>query len=1230
MLDTLNWNICGVNPKKATLIAYCKTEKYDVISLQETLIQTGKKFKVNGYNTYTMPCENAHRGLAILVKSSIPVKRIANPISCGNCVEVMAVRLTLSNQTLDIYNIYRNIHHGELELSQLFSHAENTNTLIMGDFNAHHDILCSPQQSNTAGEHIYQSLNDFSRVSLLNNGQSTHVRGGRLDLSFISTILRPFSTWQVHPELTSDHFATRTKVDIQTLPPLPPPPPRWNQNLADWSIFQSELEKWAIEYDPPQNIDQLESDLQETIHAAANKAMPLKSTGNYTYKDSWYYCPEVRVLKTRLNRVRKLYRRRPNAENRELLQTVNIDVQQQLEIIRNEKWMERCSHISNHSTLSEIWKWLKIVSNKNRPKQCRHPQPLQEAERLAVNFSERTKDENLPLETRRLQEQLNPERWRVINNACSQQDDTDQPYTLDELKSAYKKGRDTAPGADKITYTMVRMLGPAGDLSLLRLINKSHTEQTRPRIWNKQDIQPVPKPRDPDSLRPIALSSCIEKTAERMTLTRLQFKIGPLHQRLYAYQDGIGVTECIMDFLTFVDGRGAAVAFLDYEKAFELASPAAILFSLVGKGIKGNLLAFNKNYLLNRQARVRFQGTVSSYKNLENGTPQGGILSPFLYNILMENIATLELPQGVDLFIFADDVCIAARGPNKIHKLQRALNIITQKSKELGLKINSNKTKTMMIKDKKTHRNIIINDQQIEWVDSFIYLGVHIDSKLNFNQEVKYLRQKATARLNTMRYMTSLKGGAGLDLQKTYYNACTRSQIDFAAPVLVNLTATQKESLEVIQNNAVRLMLGAPMWTRLCNLRAEAELPSLEHRINVRNTCIISKAIQSERNSYTKIKVLNELPKHPELQRPNTYTKQLVDCARSIKMDSILSKLKTDAPNNHTIAPPWEKKSVQFSFTKLPRAKENCTMHELRAAATIAINEAGSQNCTVFYTDGTVDPDSNTSGAAVYSDTYTACWRVSNNASTMQTELAAIRETLRYSISEGQGDITIHTDCKSALLALQQAKIKDNKELIHDINNLLRQHHITDRKVHINWIPSHIGIPGNEKADELAKTTKYIDRVQITLQPSRQQIKRLIKPITRHSISEDVKDRAQQGSHSARWYIKATDLLPHPVVRNTPRWLAVTAHRLRLGYKANWEIVENVIRPCAHCNLDTDIPLLHYLLECTETSNLRDETDIPENLHSQEAFDAAAKITKHIVENLQNYTDTLNTLPPPR
>ena len=314
MLSVLNWNIAGANSKKAALIAHCKTENYDIIILQETLLRTGQKFRLGGYNVYTTPHENSDRGLAILVKSTIPVKRITNPISCGNNVEVLAVTITLQNNTLDIYNIYRKLAQGnvgELDLTQLFAHAASTNTLITGDFNAHHQLLSSPSPANEAGEHIDLLLNDYQNISLINNGQPTHIRGGRLDLTFITTTLRSIVRWYVHPTLMSDHFATVTKIETPQLPPIPPPPPRWNQELADWSVFQREIEQWEANYEIPNNIDLFEQDVVSAIHNAADKSMPKKSTGNHTFKDSWYYNEEVRRLKTQLNRVRRLHKKRP-------------------------------------------------------------------------------------------------------------------------------------------------------------------------------------------------------------------------------------------------------------------------------------------------------------------------------------------------------------------------------------------------------------------------------------------------------------------------------------------------------------------------------------------------------------------------------------------------------------------------------------------------------------------------------------------------------------------------------------------------------------------------------------------------------------------------------------------------------------------------------------------------------------------------------------------------------
>ena len=574
-------------------------------------------------------------------------------------------------------------------------------------------------------------------------GERHTLGGGRLDLSFINTNLRQYANWRIHDGMCqSDHFAINIELNIPLLPPIPPPPPRWNQDQADWDIFKNHIGDWAQNYNTPNDIDTFEADLIQAFHAAADTAMPLRQNNRYTYKDSWYYNSEVRELKTRLNRVRKLYRKRSTDENRETLREVAKDVTERLNLIKLEKWYEWCSQLSRLTKIRDLWAFLKRVAGKNSTqKRSTHPNPQQEADRLAEAFANRTNSENLPIQTRQKQQQLHDPRWAAINRACEQTDDTDTEYTLQEYRATFKNSRDTAPGADRITYTMIRYTGQAGEQMTLKLINKTHTERVRPRTWNQQDTQPIPKPNEPNSYRPISLLSCIEKTAERMVLKRLIYKTGPLHPQLYAYREGVGTTECITDVLNCINNGKATAVFIDFEKAFELANAAAILHSLTRKNVKGHLLAWAKNYTTNRSARVKFQGHISEYKNMQNGTPQGGILSPFLFNILMENFAILQFPGGVYIFIYADDLLVISRGINKVAKMQRALKLIDDKAMELGLKINANKTKAMSIRGTNPIQQLTIGQHPIEWVDTYKYLGVYIDKHLTYNQQVTYLRE---------------------------------------------------------------------------------------------------------------------------------------------------------------------------------------------------------------------------------------------------------------------------------------------------------------------------------------------------------------------------------------------------------------------------------------------------------------------------------------------------------
>ncbi|XP_068245139.1 uncharacterized protein [Palaemon carinicauda] len=163
-------------------------------------------------------------------------------------------------------------------------------------------------------------------------------------------------------------------------------------------------------------------------------------------------------------------------------------------------------------------------------------------------------------------------------------------------------------------------------------------------------------------------------------------------------------------------------------------------------------------------------------------------------------------------------------------------------------------------------------------------------------------------------------------------------------------------------------------------------------------------------------------------------------------------------------------------------------MEELRNAAQEAIMIAETAGAQTYYTDGTVAPGIQTIGAAVFFSNFTTCWGTSNNAFTMQTELLAIKQAVKYSIENKEGPVVFHTDSRSSMQALQKEKNKENKAPLADIKGLLYQHNERGRPVTLNWISSHTGIPGNERADELAKSTRHIESAQVHIQPALQQI----------------------------------------------------------------------------------------------------------------------------------------------
>ncbi|KAK8383441.1 hypothetical protein O3P69_019081 [Scylla paramamosain] len=99
------------------------------------------------------------------------------------------------------------------------------------------------------------------------------------------------------------------------------------------------------------------------------------------------------------------------------------------------------------------------------------------------------------------------------------------------------------------------------------------------------------------------------------------------------------------------------------------------------KGVRAHLLRWLSEFLTNPSAQVSFQGHVSTPHPYNLGTPpkKGSCLSPFLFNILMEELTTETYGSGVQLLVYADDRALFI--PRRKHQFvaSRALEVLKQR-----------------------------------------------------------------------------------------------------------------------------------------------------------------------------------------------------------------------------------------------------------------------------------------------------------------------------------------------------------------------------------------------------------------------------------------------------------------------------------------------------------------------------------------------------------------------
>ena len=139
----------------------------------------------------------------------------------------------------------------------------------------------------------------------------------------------------------------------------------------------------------------------------------------------------------------------------------------------------------------------------------------------------------------------------------------------------------------------------------------------------------------------------------------------------------------------------------------------------------------------------------------------------------------------------------------------------------------------------------------------------------------------------------------------------------------------------------------------------------------------------------------------------------------------------------------------------------------------------------MYFTDGSVDPENGTMSAAAVTGGTQLSWRTSDHCSSLQTELVAILHALEHAQRRPEVMVVVHIDSRAALQVLQQPHPSDNVRLITSILGSLQSLVTQGRRAKLHWIPSHVGIRGNEAADETAKRAAAGPTITKHVPPSR-------------------------------------------------------------------------------------------------------------------------------------------------
>jgi len=1125
-------------------------------------------------------------GLATLIRNDIPYKKL----NIQSNLQVQAFRVCINRQ-VTICNIY-------IPPNSITSLNDITNIInqlpepmiVGGDFNSRHqlwDSLCTHPDARSS---IVENALLNTPTTLINTGSATHFHtqtntSTAIDLTMCSTDIHLDLTWSTMNDTHgSDHYPIT--IEIYNNEPFIPEI-RYMEHRANWSLFEQETnvnvnDDIFQEY----TVDELIAYFTNHIIRAANKAIPKSSNRPRPKRNPWWSTECTEAIRNRKTALRR-YQRSSLLSDKITYSRARAIAKNTLLKAKRTSWQQYINSLNVNTPMSKIWKRIRKIrgtyQNIKQPYLIKDNSHITDkndvAELLASHYERISSSNSYSNNFRRIQQR---EEQTPINFSTNEEIPYNSPITILELKRMLSISGNSSPGEDKLSYNMIRKSHPSCQHFLLKIYNHIFSTGVYPTQWQSSIVLSFPKPGKPhtseENYRPISLTSCTGKLLEKIINTRLNFileeqKSFPPNQ--FGFRKMQSTIDALNKFTSDINSalsnkqHTICVSF-DLRKAYDTTWRHGILKAIHNIGIRGNIPILIQEFLSNRSFKTKIGNIMSDPHDLNQGVPQGSVLSCTLFSLAINNILKC-IPNNIEAILYVDDLLIYCSGtflPSIERRIQSAINKINTWADNHSFTFSAAKTNCIHFHHKRKMQpplKLTLNRNIIPNRDSIKYLGIIVDYRMNWKEHIKNLKNDCIKRLDILKCLSHTSWGSDRTTMLRLYRAIIRSKLDYGSIIYTLAKDNVLQMLDPVHNAAIRLCTGAYRSSPVESLYCESGEPSLEKR---RSQLLLQ--------YYARTQQLPTGTAYKYIEQDNS-TENTIKRAISTALTSHSIEI-SSIPFKYPTKPIWQTRPHMICNEHNYPKKDSRPDYHFRQLFNDHLSRFHSHQFPI-YTDGA--KNENGVGVSAVSLNGTKRIKLMKESSIFTAELCGILCALQIVDATQRENFIIFCDSRSALSVVEH--YDSTHPLVSKIVRWLLLMRNKNKIVNFCWCPAHVGITGNEAADGEA-TSATVSELEV----SNQQIPyRDWYPIIKRKIRE---------KWNAEWTVICGNKL-RKIKESTNTWKSTITHkrkesiiltRLRIGHTKLTHQYLMERRPQPFCE-DCIVPLTvkHILTECPSNEDHR-------------------------------------------